>query len=512
MELHQKLAETLLRDELLVPGDAVLVGVSGGPDSVALLHLLTEVAPALSLSLEVAHVEHGIRGARSREDAEFVRRMAAGLSLPFHVARLDLHGAEYREAASRDAPDARAEHLEARAGDRESTGNLEARARTERYRFFARVAAERCLAKVAVGHNRGDQVETMLMWLLRGCGPEGLAGMPAARPLDRAPAGSEGPWLIRPLLDVPRDEILGYLESRGLEHREDDTNRDTRYLRNWIRRTLLPQLREQTDGGLEHRVARLGGMLRSDNVLLERRVAEGYPRVSRDDVLDRAAFLGVEPELRPRMVRFWLRRVTGTLRRVGHAHVDAVLDLIAGSRPHARVSLTGAWTVARQYESVRLVFATDEEREGAKGDGEEYSYPLPLEGELLLPEAGLKLTAWRSDSLDLPANPFEAAFDLRAVERVEGTLLVRNFRPGDRFRPLGMAGHKKLKDLFMEMKLPRPRRRTLPLVLTGEEIVWIPGCARGDFARLEPASRAAWRVKIRPSSAGVAHDRSARRG
>ena len=488
MELHQKLAETSLRDGLLAPGDAVLVGVSGGPDSVALLHLLTEVAPVLSLSLEVAHVEHGIRGARSREDAAFVRSMAAGLSLPFHLAQLDLHAASGR------------------------AGNLEARARAERYRFLARVAAERRLGKVAVGHNRGDQVETMLMWLLRGCGPEGLAGMPAARPLDRDAAGSEGPWLIRPLLDVPRDEILEYLAGRELEYREDHTNRDTRYLRNWIRRTLLPELRGRTDGGLEHRLARLGGMLRSDNVLLERRAAEVYPRVSREDVLDRAAFLGIEPELKPRMVRFWLARVIGTLRRIGDAHVGAVLDLMAGSRPHARVSLPGPWTVERQYESVRLVPVTGKEPEDAKGDGEEYSCPLPLEGELLLPEAGLKVAAWRSDSLDLPAGPFEAAFDLRAVERVAGTLRVRNFRPGDRFRPLGMAGHKKLKDLFIEMKLPRSRRRTLPLVLAGEEIVWIPGCARGDFARLEQASRAAWRVKVRPLSAGGAHDRSARRG
>ncbi len=508
MELHRKLAETLRGSGLLAPGDAVLVGVSGGPDSVALLHLLTEVAPALSLSLEVAHVEHGIRGARSREDAEFVRRTAAGLSLPFHLVQLDLPGAEHREAASPDAPDVRAGALEARAGDGGSAGNLEARARAERYRFFARVAAERRLAKVAVGHNRGDQVETMLMWLLRGCGPEGLAGMPAARPLDPDAAGGAGPLLIRPLLEVSRDEILGYLESRRLEYREDHTNRDTRYLRNSIRRTLLPALRERTDAGLDLRLARLAGMLRSDNVLLERQAAGVYRRVSSADVLDRAAFLGLEPEMKPRVVRFWLARVMGTLRRVGYAHVDAVLDLIAGSRPHARVSLPGPWTVVREYESVRLVPATGEAPEGARSEGQ-YSYPLPLEGELLLPEAGLRVTAWRSDSLDLPASPCEAAFDLHAVERVEGVLRVRNFRPGDRFRPLGMAGHKKLKDLFIEKKLPRRRRRTLPLVLAGEEIVWIPGCARGDFGRMEPASRAAWRVKVAPS---FERDSSVRRG
>lgn len=595
MERHGKLAETLLRNGLAAPGDAVLVGVSGGADSVALLHLLTEIAPLLSLSLEVAHVEHGIRGARSREDAEFVRRMAAGLSLPFHLAQPDLQAAGTREQEGPDAPVAAAGGAPARgggsstadslvaeaggletgageeagAGEGRRAGNLEARARTERYRFFARVAAERRLNKVAVGHNGGDQVETMLMWLLRGCGPEGLAGMPATRPLAPDAAGRAGPLLIRPLLDVPRDELLEYLARRGLEYREDHTNRDTRYLRNWIRRTLLPGLRERTDAGLDHRLARLGRMLRSDNALLEQRLAEVYPRLDREGVLDRTAFLRIEPELRSRMVRFWLRRVTGTLRRVGHAHVDAVLDLIAGSRPHARVSLPGAWTALREYELIRLVSpveaasaaapratpvsanastapvpsprgartprTVDEagsaqpesqprsdlgartsrtagEARGAEQAGGGYSCALPLEGEVLLPEAGLKVTAWRSDSLDLPASPFEAVFDVRAVERLEGALQVRNFRPGDRFRPLGMPGHKKLKDLFIEKKLPRSRRRVLPLVLAGGEIVWIPGCARGDFARLTPDSRSAWRIRVCPFAPGDPRGRFAGRG
>ncbi len=510
MEHDQKLMQTLLREDILAPGDAVLVGVSGGPDSVALLHVLTELAPALALSLEVAHVEHGIRGAESRQDAVFVRRMAEGLSLPFHLTHLDLPGAEYPEAdnpGAADAPEARAGDREARAGQGRA-GNLEARARAQRYRFFARVAAERRLGKVAVGHNRGDQVETMLMWLLRGCGPEGLAGMPAARPLDRDAAGARGPWLIRPLLEVPRNEILAYLARRKLAYREDPTNRDPRFLRNWIRGSLLPELRARAGGGLEDRLARLGGLLRSDNVLLERWVANAYPRVSREDVLDRAAFLGIEPELRPRLVRFWLGRVLGTLRRTGHAHVEAVLNLIAGTRPHARVSLPGGWTVVREYEWVRLVSRVADTRLVKRREREDVSHPLSLEGELLLPQAGVKVTTWRSDSVELPESPFEAAFDLRVVERIPGTLRVRNFRPGDRFRPLGMVGRKKLKDLFIEKKLPRSHRRTLPLLLAGEEIVWIPGCARGDFARLEPDSRAAWRIKVLPLPAG---DRAAPR-
>ncbi len=473
MSLDTHLAETLVRDGLLAPGDAVLVGVSGGLDSVALLHLLHEIGPSLRLSLEVAHVDHGIRGDESSDDAEFVRGIAAGLSLPFHLARLDL----------------------ARSGRERGSGNVEALARERRYRFFAEVAAKRGIGKVAVGHNRDDQVETMLMWLLRGCGPEGLRGMPAVRPLAGDVAGAGGAVLIRPFLEVSREDILSFLGSRGLTHREDRTNRDTGYLRNWIRLNLLPGLRERSEGGLEERLVRLGGMLRSDNALLDRWVADAYPRVAREDVLDRAAFLRVEPELRPRMVRFWLGRGLRTLRRLGFVHVDAVLKVMAADRPHGRVSLPGGWTVVREYDSVRLVRSA----KGARTDiprTDGYSYPVPLEGDVDIPEAGVRLTSWCSAGRELPESGLEAAFDLDAVRRAEGSLHLRNFRPGDRFRPLGMAGHKKLKDLFIDRKVPRSRRRSVPLLLAGGDILWVPGCARSDFARVESGTEAVWRVKL----------------
>ena len=468
MNLDTQLAETLVRDGILAPGDAVLVGVSGGPDSVALLHFLHEIGPSLRLSLEVAHVDHGIRGDESRDDAEFVRSIAAGLSLPFHLTRLE----------------------PALSGPDRGPGNLEALARERRYRFFAKVAAERGIARVAVGHNRDDQVETMLMWLLRGCGPEGLRGMPAVRSLARDVAGAEEVVLIRPLLEISREDILAFLASRGLGHREDRTNRDTGYLRNWIRLNLLPALRERSEGGLEERLARLGVMLRSDNALLDRWVAEVYPRVARGDALDRAALLGLEPEIRPRLVRSWLKHGLGTLRRIGFAHVDAVLGAVTGDRPHGRVSLPAGWTVVREYDSVRLVRSSD-----IPGAGD-YSYALPLEGEVAVPEAGVRVTAWCSTGREPPESPFEAAFDLSRLQPEAGRLRLRNFRPGDRFRPLGMTGHKKLKDLFIDQKVPRARRRTLPLLLAGEEILWVPGCARSDFAKLEAGTEAVWRVKL----------------
>lgn len=472
MSLPKRLEQALVRDGLLAPGDAVLVGVSGGPDSVALLRLLWEVGPSLRLSLEVAHVDHGIRGPQSRDDCEFVRGMAARLSLPFHLARLDLG-----EAADERGP-----------------GNLEARARERRYRFFAEVASERRMGKVAVGHNRDDQVETMLMWLLRGCGPEGLQGMPAARPLARSPEGAGPAVLIRPLLDVSREEILAFLESRGLDYREDPTNRDPRYLRNWLRGAILPELRSRSDGALERRLARLGGMLRSDHALLERQAAAAYPDMAPGGVLDRRRFLALDPEFRPRMARFWLRRELGTLRRMGFAHVDAVTRVISGNRPHGQVSLPGGWTAVRQYDTVRLTRRAVPHAEDSRAA--DYSCPLPLEGELTVPEAGVRVTAWRSRSRELPEDPFEAVFDLFGLGRPEGRLRLRNPRPGDRFRPLGMAGRKKLKDLFIDRKVPRSRRRTAPLLVVGDEIAWIPGCARSGLARVGPETREVWRIRV----------------
>ncbi len=468
MSLDKQLGETLVRNGLLAPGDAVLVGVSGGPDSVALLHVLHEIGPSLQLSLEVAHVEHGIRGRESRDDGEFVRGIATGLSLPFHLTRLGLA----QSARDRGA------------------GNVEALAREGRYRFFAEVAVRRGIGKVAVGHNRDDQVETMLMWLLRGCGPEGITGMPAVRPLGPGTAGAGDTVLIRPLLEVSREEVLAFLESQGLNCREDRTNRDTSYLRNWIRRTLLPGLRERSDRGLDRRLARLGGMLRSDHAFLDRQVAGAYPQITGGDALDRTGFLGLEPELRSRMVRFWLKRGLGTLRSIGFAHVDAVLQLIDGTRPHGRASLPGSWMVVREYDLVRLTRSVD----GPRAAG--YSYPLPLEGELVIPEAGVRVTSWCSAGRERPAGDLEAAFDLSRLRRDGGQLRLRSPRPGDRFRPLGMAGHKKLKDLFIDRKVSRPRRRTLPLLLAGEEIVWVPGCARSDFATVESDTRTVWRVKV----------------
>ena len=195
MSIKEKVEATIQRYALISPGDRVLVAVSGGPDSVALLHLLCDLRDELELHLEVAHLQHGIRGAEAREDARFVAALAAKLGLPFHLKEINLR--QIRSAAGK--------------------GNLEALARVERYRFFAAIARERKLGKIATAHTQDDQAETVLMWFLRGSGLKGLGGMPRSHELDGADIGSaSGLVVIRPLLEVSRAEIEEYLNEKDL--------------------------------------------------------------------------------------------------------------------------------------------------------------------------------------------------------------------------------------------------------------------------------------------------------
>lgn len=466
MKLEQRIYETITRHGMISAGDAVVVGVSGGPDSVALLHLLNALKDRLGCALAVAHFDHGIRGGESRDDRLFVEKLAAELDLPFHAGQ---------------------ENLLVNAGASKRGGNLEARARAARYGFFEAVAHGVGAAKISVGHTQDDQVETMIMWLLRGCGAPGLGGMPALRAVGSREARRT---LIRPLIDLSRSDIQQFLEAEGLSFRSDSTNADTRYLRNWIRAELLPALVERTDGRLGMRLARLSALLQDDARLLERHVSRALRGVVRDGAISCAAFLGLEPELRARVLRSWLEHHLGDLRGLGFHHVDSALRLATARRPSGYASLPGGWTVVRDYDALRLMRGSKAGRAP-----EPYVYELPLEGEVRVEEAGVTVRTWCSskEKALIPENLFQAAFDRRAVE---GVRELRGRRPGDRFRPLGMNGRKKVKDLFIEKKTPRPLRDRLPLVLVDGEVFWIPGHGRSAAATVAAGTREVWNLEV----------------
>ena len=451
-------------------GDRVLIAVSGGPDSVALLHLLAELKEELGLCLEVAHLQHGIRGEEAREDAWFVREIAERLGLRCHINEVAL-------------PKIRAER---------GKGNLEAMARDARYRFFAEVAKERGIQKVATAHTRDDQAETVLMWMLRGSGRKGLGGIrPVLAPVLAEKGSRSGPVLVRPLIETSREAIIGYLASKQLQYRMDRTNLDPSLLRNWIRLELLPQLREKFDLQLDERLAQLADLMREEEQFLEGLTQSLLPQVVREKKVMRAPLLEQPKAMQRRLIRLWLEESLGNLRGVSFDHVEEILSLIAQGPPQGRLAVPRGREVVRTYDSLCL------EERGLGRKAACYSYTLPIQGELVIHEAGMKMENRRSSFIpgSRPEDALEALFDLDSLPE---TLTVRNFRPGDRFRPLGMQGHRKVKDLFIEKKVPLEVRATLPLLLAGNEILWIPGYGRSEVAKVGAATKKILQVAISP--------------
>ncbi|MEO6164831.1 MAG: tRNA lysidine(34) synthetase TilS, partial [Candidatus Binatia bacterium] len=302
MQFVSQVEFIITKHQFFPPGDRVLVAVSGGPDSVALLHVLHELHNELALHLEVAHLQHGIRGDEAKADARFVGGLAERLGLAFHLKEIDLP------------------ELRSRAGK----GNLEALARQQRYRFFAEIAQRRRLNQIATAHTQDDQAETMLMWLLRGAGRKGLGGINAAHSLDAQNDGSHrGVRVIRPFLEITKAEILKYLRERQLEYQVDSTNRDTKLLRNWIRLELLPQLRERIDGRIVARLAGQAAMLRDEQAVLDQVAQAELEKCRRDDGLDRGILLHRPVALQRLMLRRWIEEVRGNLRGIDFAHVEA---------------------------------------------------------------------------------------------------------------------------------------------------------------------------------------------
>jgi tRNA(Ile)-lysidine synthase len=470
MDLVKKIKQFVEKHRMLSPGNRVLVAVSGGADSVALLHILHDLKKQLELSLEVAHLQHGIRGEEGEEDARFVAGLAERLDLVCHVKAIDLP--QMKRTSGK--------------------GSLEEMGRLERYRFFAETAHRHEIAAVATAHTIDDQAETFVMRLFRGAARTGLAGMAPVRYLDGGhDRGSGNVLLIRPLLDATRREVIEFVDQRKLAYRTDNTNADLFYLRNWIRLQVMPELIERFGAELPARLCAQSEVLRDEEDYLADLTRQQLDKVIEGKNLNREAFLNSNKSLRRRMIRLLIQQRRGHLRAIDFDHVEAALSLIADGPPQGRVALPGGWELAREYGTITFERSTRDVKRQC------YSYPLHAGTPLNVTEAGMTIESRirNAPPEKLPQSLMEAVFD---ADLLKGNLSVRNFRNGDRFQPLGMSGHKKVKDLFIANRLPLRTRAVLPLLIMDEEILWIPGVGRSDFAKTGPATEISLSLKATP--------------
>ncbi|QWV95029.1 tRNA lysidine(34) synthetase TilS [Geomonas oryzisoli] len=442
--------------DLFSPGETVVVAVSGGADSVALLDILSRLEIE-GLKLIVAHLNHCLRGTHSDDDEKFVADLATGYRLPFVAIRVDV------------ASFATAEGL-----------SLEDAGRQARYAFFHEVARRRGATGIAVAHHLDDQAETVLIRLLRGAGATGLSAMKAS-----------GANLVkRPLLKVGREDIERYLKERGLTWRTDESNSDTTILRNSIRHELIPVLKKYNPKVTE-RLAATAEILAADEELLDHLTAGAFDRLA-SSVDDEVSFgikalLQEHRGLRLRLYRHGLNELRGDLRCIALTHLEAIDRLAGSSRPNARLKLPGDLRVKRCYDRLSFTCA-------------EPSVPRPWElvvpGEGSYPlENGMTLTVRRVPPPEDPATGSRKIAYL-SEDAAPFPWLVRPFSAGDRFTPLGMTGSQKVKELFINEKLPLHERGRVPLVFSNGEIVWVAGMRIGERARVTSKTGAVLRVEI----------------
>ena len=475
------------RHHLLPAGACVVVGVSGGPDSLALLHALGRLAPARNWQLQAAYLHHGLR-AEADDESRFVAEVAGAWGWGCTIERADVHILAAQPGVS-----------------------IEEAARQLRYAFLARTARRLGAGFVAVGHNADDQAETVLMHLLRGSGLAGLRGMSPSIPLadlqlpalpaDQRPDCS-GIKLIRPWLETSRGDIVAYGEANGLAPRTDATNTDTTYFRNRLRHEVIPLLR-QVNPNLDRTLGRTASALQGEYEILSAHRDRLWQALAHGEA-GRVRFdLSGFRDLAPGDQRALLRRAIATLRphlrNISWEHTEGLLEIVMtdctcdSGGPFPLVAGVDAWL---NYGWLDVVI------------GNPATTDLPHVDRVheLRPPAALALGAmWqlvvrRVAWTPADAAPWETGADASRVWLpldIPLPLLVRPRHPGDRLRVFGLGGSKTVTDLMTELKLPRGARPTWPLLVSGEgDVLWLAGKRSGEGCRLPPSATAAWEARL----------------
>jgi tRNA(Ile)-lysidine synthase len=449
--VRNKVVRTIAGNKLFHPGETVVVAVSGGADSTALLHVLASLAH-LRLRLIVAHVHHGLRGAEADADVLFVEQLAGHYGIPVEITWADV-----------------------RQVSRQRKVSLEEAGRLVRYAWFDEIASKWQADSVALGHHADDQAETFLLRLLRGAGTTGLAAMRFRTETN----------YVRPLLALTRAEILCYLQGRGLPFRHDASNDDTIFLRNRIRHECLPVLRT-FNPAITACLNTTAELLAADEAVLEsltERVFGQCAHVSHDRVQLQLPLVRQElPGLRLRLFRRAIQLVKGDLRRIAAVHVQAIDALTASVQGHGALSLPDGVLVMR--EGATLVFSSPRVCSYVAA----WQMEIPGPGRYRTPAGMVLVIELTEPPADWKTVPRTTAYFGPATAPFPWTL--RTFRPGDRFRPFGMSGTRKVKDFFIDKKISVAERRSIPLLFSGGELLWVCGLRVSEKGRvLEPLAR-----------------------
>ncbi len=442
--------KTIERSSMLRRGDHLLVAVSGGPDSVALLRALILLSSEYQLHLTTAHLNHGLRGTEAEEEEDFVRRISHALGITCICKTVDIRLLQVGKGRS-----------------------LEEIGREERYRFLDEAAAACGARKIATGHHRDDQAETVLINLIRGSGIAGLKGIAPVRD-DR---------IIRPLLDVSRGEILEFLNQEGFTYRVDSSNLDPIYLRNRIRKSLIPDLKASYNPRIVTGLCHMAEIVRREDDYLQnvvRQILDEWGIIpGADEIhLPTSAFLEFHEAIQGRIIKRLIEAAMPSGTAIGFRHIEAVLTL-SRTPCHKRIWLDLPCLIRVEKEEDTLRIRRSGPRQTRKDKRKDaplpadYSYPIEIPGSLYIPEIDKHIRIELIDNPGLLAMKSAPRVAFLDNARIVPPLILRNARPGDRIEPLGMAETKKMKSYFIDRKIPREYRGRIPLLVDSRSVIWI---------------------------------------
>jgi tRNA(Ile)-lysidine synthase len=462
--LLEQVKRTIDRYRLLDKGDRLVVGVSAGVDSMVLLHLLSAYRQEFDLSLIVAHVNHGLRPEESEKEMELVKKESERLGFTFEYGQFNVK--EFQKAGGISLQDA---------------------ARRIRFHFFNVLLQKYNANKIALGHHADDQVETVLLRLMRGSGLKGLKGMLPIR---------EG-RVIRPLFEVWRREIESFAEAMKIPYLLDSSNLKKNYLRNQLRLSLIPLIEKEYQPNFKKIVLKTSTILRKENDYLERETEESYQKIVREgkDTLSFgfSEYQSLHPAIQWRIIQKMLGRIyTGEmiLEEGGWLEVSQIYKKLEQPSPSFLLELPHGVCLAKRYDWVLM------KKEWVK------QIP-PFEIELISPgrtyieeiekEVVIEETSRDDKFKDLYGLPNVVLLD---YQNLQFPLKIRNFRPGDRFQPLGVKGTQKLKEFFIDHKIPKFERPRIPLLISGEMIAWVVGYRIDERVKITENTQKVLKVKV----------------
>ena len=449
--LNSKVEDFIRKNGLLLRGDSVAVAFSGGPDSTALLHILCALRDKLGISVSAVHINHGLRGNESNEDESFAIELAKQLSVPIHVKKINVEN--FRKGWG---------------------GSIQSASREIRYKIFSHLIKSGTVNKIATGHTADDSVETVLMNILRGAGVHGLSGIQSIR---------DG-CIIRPFMDIWKDEILEFLEAKGIHFRVDSSNASMKYTRNSVRDELIPFL-QKYNSEVKKSIKRSSIVMSDIKNYMSKVGKDAFDSLSVEAVYGNSVILDCElmknldRAVQMEVIRHSVEQAVAGQAEISFDNFEEVLKLVAGST-NGETHIHGLKVFK---SSNRLCL-----KNRAIARVSRYCYDFTLKGDIYINETGSVVHVE-------PVSNSEMVFDQSCkkvfvdADALPNDAVIRNRREGDSFQPMGLAGMQKLKKFFINNKVPRWEREKLPLLVSGRRVLWIPGYRLSEELRIKNDTR-----------------------